>query len=101
MGIQRDNLGDLLALIKYPAITEKSMSLYGNRFYTFIVDRSLTKLEIKYILEKIFKVTITEVKTCVMPVKKRRVGKFLGKKSRYKKTYIKLKTGQSITELFN
>ena len=101
MATHRRNLGDLLSLIKYPAITEKSMNLYGSRFYTFIVDRSVTKTEIKYVLEKIFKVTILEVKTCILPVKKRRVGRFLGKKSRYKKTYVKLKEGDSITELFN
>lgn len=95
------SLIDLLPLIKYPAITEKSMSLYGSRFYTFIVDRSLTKSEIKYALEKIFKITILEVKTCILPIKKKRIGRFVGKKSRYKKTYIKLKEGETITELLN
>jgi len=41
------NLGDLLSLVKYPSLTEKSINLYGNRQYTFIVDQSLTKIEIK------------------------------------------------------
>ena len=57
------NLGDLLSLVKYPSLTEKSINLYGNRQYTFIVDRSLTKIEIKYIIEKIFNVTILSVNT--------------------------------------
>jgi ribosomal protein L23 len=35
-------LGDLLNLVKYPS-PEKSINLYGDRQYTFIVDRSLTK----------------------------------------------------------
>jgi large subunit ribosomal protein L23 len=95
------NLGDLLNLIKYPSLTEKSINLYGERQYTFVVDRSLTKLEIKYILQKIFDVTILEVNTCNLPIKKRRVGRFIGSKGRYKKAYIKLKEGDSITELFN
>lgn len=95
------NLGDLLNLIKYPSLTEKSINLYGDRQYTFIVDRSLTKTEIKYIIEKIFNVTILEVNTCVLPVKTKRIGKFSGKKSLYKKTYVKLKEGDSITDLFN
>jgi tRNA A37 threonylcarbamoyladenosine synthetase subunit TsaC/SUA5/YrdC len=47
-------LGDLLNLVKYPSLTEKSINLYGDRQYTFIVDRSLTKTQIKYIIEKIF-----------------------------------------------
>jgi large subunit ribosomal protein L23 len=94
-------LGDLLNLIKYPSLTEKSINLYGDRQYTFIVDRSLTKTEIKFILEKIFNVTIIGVNTCILPSKKRRVGKFIGKRPLYKKAYIKLKTGDTISDLFN
>ena len=93
------NLGDLLNLIKYPSLTEKSINLYGDRQYTFIVDRVLTKTQIKYIIEKIFKVEISQVNTCVLPTKTRRVGKFVGKRSRYKKAYVKLKEGNNITEL--
>ena len=95
------NLGDLLNLIKYPSLTEKSINLYSDRQYTFIVDKSLTKTEIKYIIEKIFNVNIISVNTCNLPSKKRRLGKFIGKRSQYKKTYIKLKEGDSITDLFN
>ena len=95
------NLGDLLNLIKYPSLTEKSINLYSDRQYTFIVDKSLTKVEIKYIIEKIFNVNIISVNTCNLPSKKRRLGKFIGKRSQYKKTYIKLKEGHSITDLFN
>jgi large subunit ribosomal protein L23 len=95
------NLGDLLELIKYPSLTEKSINLYGNRQYTFIVDRSLTKTQIKYIIENIFKVTIIQVNTAILPTKTRRVGKFIGKRPLYKKAYVKLKEGDTITELFN
>lgn len=95
------NLGDLLSLIKYPSLTEKSINLYGDRQYTFVVDRSLTKIEIKYVLEKIFNVTILEVNTCNLPIKTKRIGRFTGKKPSYKKTYVKLKEGDSITDLFN
>ena len=95
------NLGDLLNLIKYASLTEKSINLYGDRQYTFIVDRVLTKTQIKYIIEKIFKVEISQVNTCVLPTKTRRVGRFVGKRSRYKKAYVKLKEGNNITELFN
>ena len=95
------NLGDLLNLIKYPSLTEKSINLYGDRQYTFSVDRVLTKTQIKYIIEKIFKVEISQVNTCILPTKTRRVGRFVGKRSRYKKAYVKLKEGNNITELFN
>ena len=95
------NLGDLLNLIKYPSLTEKSINLYGDRQYTFIVDRVLTKTQIKYIIEKIFKVEISQVNTCILPTKTRRVGRFVGKRSRYKKAYVKLKEGDTINDLFN
>lgn len=101
------NLGDLLSLIKYPLINEKSISLYGNRQYTFIVDRSLTKLEIKYIIEKIFNVNVEKVNTCLLPRKTKQTitnkgyGRVTGKYSRYKKTYVKLKQGESLTNLFS
>jgi large subunit ribosomal protein L23 len=94
------NIGDLLNLIKYPSLTEKSINLYGVRQYTFIVDRSLTKIQIKYILEKIFNVTITSVNTATLPTKIRRVGRSVGKRSRYKKAYITLKEGDKIENLF-
>jgi ribosomal protein L23 len=43
-------LGDLLNLVKY-SLTEKSINLYGDRQYTFIVDRSLTKHRLNILLK--------------------------------------------------
>jgi len=95
------NLSNLLNLVKYPSLTEKSINLYGNSQYTFIVDRSLTKTQVKYILEKIFSVTIVSVNSAILPVKTRRVGRSVGARSRYKKVYVKLKKGDKIADLFN
>lgn len=96
-----NNLVELLNLIKYPSVTEKSVNLYGKRQYTFIVDKSITKTQLKFVIQKIFSVNVSQVNTCNLPVKKRRVGKFVGKTSVYKKAYIFLKEGESIPELFN
>jgi large subunit ribosomal protein L23 len=93
------NLRNLINLIKYPSVTEKSVNLYQQNQYTFIVDRSLTKIQIKYVLEKILNVTITDINTNILPSKTRRVGKFIGKRSCYKKVYIKLKKGDKINDL--
>lgn len=101
------NLGDLLNLIKYPLINEKSLNLYNNQQYTFIVDKSLTKFEIKYIIEKFFDVKIIRVNTCMLPLKTKKTiinkgySKVIGKFSRYKKAYIKLEKENSIANLFN
>ena len=97
----KNNIATLLNHIKYPSLTEKSIGLYGNRQYTFLVDRILTKVQIKYIIEKIFNVHIIQVNTANLPVKTKRVGKFIGKKASYKKAYVKLKEGETISDLFN
>lgn len=95
------SLGKLLQLIKYPSLTEKSINLYGDRQYTFIVDRSLTKIQIKYIIENIFAVKVISVNTSILPTKMRRVGRFIGKRTVYKKAYVKLREGDTIADLFN
>ena len=94
-----NNFGNLLNLIKYPLSTEKAINLYSYRQYTFIVARELTKTQIKFILEKIFDVKILQINTCLLPIKKRRVGRFIGKKAAYKKAYITLKEGYTISDL--
>lgn len=95
------NLGNLLNLIKYPSLTEKAINLYNQQQYTFIVDRSLRKDQIKFTLEKIFNVTIVRVNTAIIPSKTRRVGRFIGNRSQYKKAYVKLKPGDTIADLIN
>lgn len=97
----KNNIVTLVNLIKCPSLTEKSINLYGNRQYTFLVDRYLTKIQIKLVIENLFNVTVTGISTCILPPKKKRVGKSIGKKSTYKKAFIKLKEGDTITELFN
>lgn len=94
-------LGDLFLLIKYPLITEKSSYLYKRDIYTFIVDKSMTKFEIKSAFENFFSIKIVEIKTMNLAIKKKKVGKFLGNKPNYKKIYIKLKKGYYINGLFD
>ena len=55
----------------------------------------------KYLIEKIFNITVTSINTCILPTKTRRVGKFVGKRSVYKKAYVQLKEGDTISDLFN
>ncbi len=104
---QQRNLGDLLNLIKYPLINEKTANLYANNQYVFVIDKSLTKYEIKFLFEKIFNVKIISIKTLMLPLKTKKTiinkgyAKKIGKYSRYKKTYIKLKTGDSLNNVFN
>lgn len=94
------NLVHSLRLIKYPLITEKTYKLQDKGKYTFIVDRSLNKQQLKYLLENIFAIKIVKINTLVLPIRKKRIGKFIGKKPNYKKVIITLKKGDVIKDIF-
>ena len=93
------NFEKLLSLIKFPLITEKTVNLYENQQYTFVVCKSLTKTQLKFIFETFFKINIIKINTSILPIKKHRVKNFIGKRSAYKKVCIKLQKGQIIKEL--
>lgn len=97
------NLSELINLIKYPSLTEKSIDLSNlpESQYTFIIDRAMTKTQVKFVIENLFNVTVVSINSCILPIKTRRVGKFIGKRSRYKKIYVKLKIGDNITDLYD
>ena len=76
--------------IKYPIITEKSASLFEKNQYSFIVDKTINKLEIKQAIEFLFNVKVIKINTCLVPGKKKRVGKYIGFTSLQKKAIVKL-----------
>ena len=82
--------------IKYPIITDKATGLLENNQYSFIVNPSSDKLTIKAAIEYLFDVKVTKVNTCQLPRKKKRVGKYLGWKSQYKKAIVTLADGDTI-----
>ena len=83
-------------IIKYPIITDKATRLLENNQYSFIVDPSSTKPTIKNAIEYLFDVEVIKVNTCHLPKKKKRVGKYIGWKSHYKKAIVTLKDGNTI-----
>ena len=83
-------------IIKYPIITDKATRLLENNQYSFIVDRYSDKITIKAAIEYLFNVKVTKVNTCHLPKKKKRVGKYLGWKSHYKKAIVTLSEGDTI-----
>lgn len=84
-------------IIKYPLLTEKTIKLIEQNQYSFAVDANATKTSVKLAIEKLFDVKVIAVNTALQPIKKRRVGKFIGKKSRYKKAIVTLAPENSIT----
>jgi large subunit ribosomal protein L23 len=87
---------DLLDIVKYPILSEKTIRLIEQNQYSFAVDSSADKSDVKSAIEKLFQVKVVSVNTSLLPVKKRRVGKFIGQKARYKRAIVKLASGDSI-----
>jgi len=91
---------DFLEIIKYPLVTPKAIRLLEQeKHYSFAVDSKSDKFSLKLALETLFNVKVISVNTSLLPVKKRRIGKFKGKKSRYKRAIFKLASGDSIVFL--
>lgn len=82
--------------IKYPLITDKATRLLENNQYSFIVNPNSDKITIKAAIEYLFNVKVIKVNTCHLPKKKRRVGKYVGWKSHYKKAIVTLSEGDTI-----
>ncbi len=85
-------------VIVSPIITEKN-TVAKEQFneIVFVVNKSTNKKEIKEAVEKIFKVTVTDVRTLNMPGKIRTIrGVNKGLRSGYKKAVIRLKQGDKI-----
>ncbi|MDO8507722.1 MAG: 50S ribosomal protein L23 [bacterium] len=89
---------EMLKILKRPVISEKSFAHAENGKYVFVVSTESNKIEIKKAIEKLFKVTVLEVRTVVMKGKVKRVGRKFGKRSDFKKAYVTLKEGDKIEE---
>ena len=84
-------------ILKAPIITEQSTKLIESQNkYTFKVDRKANKVEIKKAIETIFNVNVLSVNTINVLPKFKRMGKYEGYKSAYKKAVVKLAEGQKI-----
>jgi large subunit ribosomal protein L23 len=87
------NLADL---ILKPIVTEKATLLMEQNKYVFDVALNATKPEIQAAIEDLFDVTVTQVNTQRPPRRKKRVGRFIGYKSQYKRAIVTLAEGDSI-----
>jgi large subunit ribosomal protein L23 len=82
-----------------PVITEKSTLIKDTqRTVTFKVLRDANKIEIKDAVEAIFKVKVESVRTATFHGKKRRQGRYVGRRPDWKKAYVTLKEGEKMIE---
>lgn len=91
---QQNKLANILLA---PVISEKSTSVAeSNNIFIFKVRKDSKKLEIKKAVEYMFEVKVDSVQVLNMKGKAKRVGRYLGKQSDWKKAYIKLRAGHDI-----
>lgn len=84
------NLPDL---VRRPIVTEKATIQMEYNKYTFEVLPKATKTQIKAAIEGLFDVRVLKVNTAVQPRKKKRVGRFIGFKSQYKRAVVTVASG--------
>lgn len=88
-------------IVLAPVITEKSMSGIADKKYTFKVARDANKIEIAEAVEKLFKVSVAKVNTINVRGQERRMGRYAGRTSSWKKAIVTLKADSKPIEFFD
>ncbi len=97
-------------IIKRPLLTEKGTLLKdtGGRAegdvdpdqlkpqLLFEVARDANKVEIRYAVEKLWNVDVLSVRTAVVRGKEKRLGRYIGRRSNWKKAVVTIAPGQNI-----
>ncbi len=88
---------NLSNVIKAPVISEKStVAAEADNRFVFKVANQATKLQVKKSVELMFNVEVEKVQLLNVKGKTKRFGRFMGKRSDWKKAYVKLKEGHDI-----
>ena len=87
-------------IILKPVITEKSMDGLQEGKYTFKVAKDATKPEIKKAVEKLFGVEVDKVTTMNVKGKVKRLGRYVGTTSSWKKAIVTLTADSKAIEFF-
>ncbi|MCJ7811901.1 50S ribosomal protein L23 [bacterium] len=84
-------------IIVYPLVTEKISNLQETENkVAFVVDRSVNKIEIRKAVEERFHVQVKKVATMNMRGKMKKLGRFEGRRSHWKKAIVTLREGFKI-----
>ena len=80
-----------------PVVSEKSTFVADKaNHYVFHVSSDATKPEIKAAVELLFKTQVKSVSIVNVRGKKKRAGRFMGRRNNWKKAYVALVQGQEI-----
>ena len=86
-----------LTILRAPLVTEKGSRLAEvDNVVAFEVDKTANKTQIRRAVESLFKVEGTGVTTVLVKGKTKRFGRTMGRRSDWKKAYVRIADGQSI-----
>jgi large subunit ribosomal protein L23 len=89
----------LTDVIRRPLITEKtSIQREDGRTLVFQVARGANKIEIRRAIEQLLRARVGSVRTSIAHGKEKRQGRFAGRRSDWKKAYVKLRDGEKMPE---
>jgi large subunit ribosomal protein L23 len=90
----------LTDVIRRPLVSEKTSILreQNDLSLVFHVHVDATKIEIKQAIEKLLGAKVASVRTAMTHGKIKRQGRFAGKRSDWKKAYVRLREGEKVPE---
>lgn len=90
----------LTEVIRRPLVSEKTSILkeQDSQALVFHVAVQATKVEIKQAIEKLLGSKVASVRTAMTHGKVKRQGRFAGKRSDWKKAYVRLREGEKAPE---
>lgn len=88
-------------IIIKPLLTEKNLLFKEkHNILAFEVSKDSKKIEIAKAVETLFNTKVEDVRIINVMGKKKRLGRFEGKRASFKKAYVRLKKGQKKVEYF-
>jgi large subunit ribosomal protein L23 len=89
----------LTDVIRRPLVTEKTTVLREDgRTVVFEVSRDANKIDIKRAIEKLLGAKVDGVRTATTQGKLKRQGRYIGRRSDWKKAYVTLKAGEKLPD---
>jgi len=90
-------MAEIHDVILRPLVNEKAASLEGQRTYVFAVGIGANKHEIRSAVESFFQVRVEDVRTVVVRGKYRRYGNRTARRGDWKKAYVRLAEGNTLS----
>ncbi len=86
-------------VIRRAIVTEKSTMLREDKqIVVFEVAKAATKIDIKRAVEQLMGAKVAEVRTSIAHGKVKRQGRFSGQRPDWKKAYVRLRAGETISD---